>query len=258
MSRYLLAAVSALAMAGHAHAFTYFSVGAITGTSHGDPGPAPGQTTVVTFDKGTASGVLPGAGVTTTVAPGITETVTGAVGLYKGNAYIGGSQVAAAPTGDTTQYEAIGPGGTVTLDFTGYEKTHTVNSLSLYIGSVDKYNTIIFFNKVGGKIATITGAQLPGSNGDQGASITNRRAYFSFGPLTHFASVEFLSSGVAFEYDTIAVGPARYDNMLSGATPLFAPAPMSSVPEPAAWAAMLVGFSLVGFALRRRPKLMSA
>jgi len=252
MLRFLLASAGLLAMAGQAHAFSYFSVGAVTGPSHGDPGHSLGQTTVVTFDNGAASGILPAAGVATAIAPGVTETITGDVGLYTGNAFVGGSQVAAAPAGDTSQYEAIGAGGEAIFNFTGYEETHQVNSLSVYLGSVDAYNTIIFLNRSGGTIATITGAQLPASNGDQGAATTNRRAYFTFAPSDQFASVAFLSSSNAFEYDTIAVGPARFDTMLNGATPLFTPAPTSAVPEPSAWAAMLIGFSLVGIALRRR------
>lgn len=259
MLKILLTAASVLALAGPASAFTYFSVGALTGPSHGDPGPARGQKTIITFDAGSKSGVLPKAGVTTTVAKGVTETVTGDVGLYTGNTFVGGRQIAAAPAGDTTQYEALGPGGMAIFDFSGYEKTHTINSLSLYIGSVDPWNTLVFFNKSGGKIATITGAHLPSTSGDQGASITNRRAYFAFGPRDHFASLELFSTGIAFEYDNIAVGPARYDMFRNGDTPLSAPDwVQTGVPEPSAWAAMLAGFVSVGFALRRRAKSIVA
>src|ERR1019366_6233499 len=52
------------------------------------------------------------------------------------------------------------------------------------------------------------------------------------------------TSGVAFEYDSIAVGAAKFDNVQMGATPFDTPAPTSIVPEPSAWAVMLVGFSM--------------
>jgi hypothetical protein len=240
MSRLLLPIAAALALAGQAHAFTNTSTGPLTGPAPGDPGPSGGQVTVITFDPGALSGVLPIPGVATSIGDGITETVTGPVGLYTGNAYAGGSQVAAVPAGDQTQYEAIGTGGTATFDFAGYETTHTINSLSVYLGSIDPYNTITFLNASDGIIATLTGADFPADTGGQTASITNRRADFTFTPGDDFTSIEFSSSGVAFEYDTIAVGP----------TP-------TSVPEPATWVVMLVGVGLVGGARRQAARRVS-
>ncbi|MBV8594077.1 MAG: hypothetical protein JOZ27_07250, partial [Caulobacteraceae bacterium] len=98
------AAVTALtlAVAGPSHAFGYFTLGATSGPSPGDPGVGPGENVVVSFDGPNA--------------PGVTETDSGSVGLWTGLT----PNVAAPPTGDTTQYEAIQPGGAAVFDFSGY------------------------------------------------------------------------------------------------------------------------------------------
>lgn len=233
----ILYAVSAAAIlaAGPASAFTFFSVGATTGAAPGDPGLGKHETAVVTFDAPPAAGVI--------------NTTTGTVGLYQGT-----SSVAAAPAGDTSVYQSVGTGGTSTFNFLGYEATKPVNSVSIYIGSVDTYNYIDILNKNLNVIGTISGSQLPGNNGDQGASITNRRVYISFVPSDNFGGLTFRSNAVAFEYDTIAASPVSYPNVPNGSTPPVLPA----VPEPAAWLLMIAGFGLVGVASRRRRVTVAA
>jgi hypothetical protein len=245
LPKIIIVVAGVIALAAPAHAFTYFSEGATTGRSPGDPGASAGQTTVVTFDTGALSGTLPTAGVTTSIGDGITETISGAVGLFTGST----RRIAANPTGDTTQYEAVEKNGSATFNFAGYEKTHTINSLSVYLGSIDSYNKLTFLNAQGGVIATVAGNELPADNGDQGASITNRRVFFTFAPSEEFTSVVFSSSGYSLEYDSIAVGEAKF-NYANGATPETA-AP-TSVPEPASWALTLAGFGVAGAGLRRR------
>ena len=190
--------VAAAVAAAPASAFTFFSIGATTGPGPGDPGLGPNATSVVTFDASNAAGV--------------TDTTTGNVALYTGTT----PGVAAAPVGDTTTYQAIGTGGTSTFDFTGLEATKAVNSVSVYVGSVDTYNYIDVLNKNLQVIGTISGSQLPGNNGDQGASITNRRLYISFTPSDNFGGLTFRSSGVAFEYDTIGASSVAYSERADG------------------------------------------
>ena len=167
------------------------------------------------------------------------------MGLYTGSV----SNVAAAPAGDTTKYEAIGNGGEAIFNFGGYLTSHTVNTVSIYLGSIDAYNTIYVLNKQDVAIGEITGADLPAASGDQGASITNRRLYITnLGP--DFGGLAFASSGVAFEFDTIGATAATWSPNTPNTVPTLPPP--SSVPEPATWALMLAGFGLMGVALRRR------
>ena len=81
---------------------------------------------------------------------------------------------------------------------------------------------------------------MPGSNfinpanGDQIAAGTNGRFTVTGTAGELFTSVTFSSTGNSFEVDNLAVGGA--------------------VPEPATWAMMIVGFGLVGGAMRRSRK----
>ena len=235
--------VAAVALASPADAMTYFSVGAASFAKGGqDTGVPTGLTPVVTFDAATAAGIV--------------ETDTGPVGIYAGHGFANGHMVAARPAGDKTAYEAVGAGGSATFDFSGYLKTHKIETVSVYWGSIDSYNTLEILNKRGGLIGSITGSQLPAANGDQGASITNRRVFISLARSDHFGALRFLSSGVAFEYDNIGAGPAVFNAPNGGVfdvTPsVLSGRGSSAVPEPAVWALMLTGLGLAGAALRRR------
>lgn len=231
----LALATAAAVVAVPASAFTFFSIGATTGASPGDPGLGAYEIPVATFDASPAAGIV--------------DTTTGDVALHSGTT--GG--VAAAPAGDTSVYQAIGTGGTSTFDFTGLEATMAVNSVSVYVGSVDTYNYIDVLDKNLQVIGTISGSQLPGNNGDQGASITNRRVYISFTPSDNFGGLTFRSDGVAFEYDTLAASSKSYPGVPNGGV-----LPVLSVPEPAAWALMVAGFALTGAASRRRSIVVAA
>jgi hypothetical protein len=232
-----LAAAAALGLAGSANAFTYFTLGATTGPAPGDPGISTYETSVVTFDAPNAAGV--------------TETDSGTVGVYTGNV----SNVAAAPAGDTSKYEAIGTGGEAIFNFDGYLANHTVNTVSVYLGSIDTYNTIYILNKQDVAIGEITGSELPASSGDQGASVTNRRLYIS-NLGSDFGGLAFTASAVAFEFDTIGATAADW-SPTTPLTPGTLPPP-SSVPEPATWALLLTGVGLMGATFRRRPRLARA
>lgn len=192
------AAIAALALsAGSANA-------AVTWTSSAFDAPIAGnETMVVTFD-----------------APNAPGYIIGGNGVGTGNL----SPLAANPAGDLTQYGYVVGGGTATL------LTPLLNTLSLYIGSLDDYNTITF--KSGGSVVgSFNGLQLQvPANGDQGAANTNRRFYFNFGSDS-VDEIVFQSSQNSFEFDNIAT---------------------SAVPEPGVWALMIAGFGMMGAALRRR------
>ncbi len=202
MKMRIAAAMVALAMATGASAVTFSST-----AGSPDPGPAAGQTTVFDFN-------------------GPTPELSGSYSLVTGSV----SGVYAAPAGDATQYAVVpmaGKGnGVATLDFSAYSN---VKSLSFYWGSIDTYNTVEFLSG-GTSIFSLNGSMLPPANGDQGAGLTNRRVYFTFGPGESFDAIRFTSDSVAFEFDDVAIG----------------------VPEPASWAMMILGFGMVGFAARRR------
>lgn len=202
MKRQIAVAMMSFALATGANAVTVSSTAGAP-----DPGPAPGQTIVFDFNSPTPE-------------------LTGSFSLVTGSV----SGVYAAPAGDATQYAVVpmaGQGlGVANLDVSALG---TIKTLSFYWGSIDRYNTVEFFNGATSVFA-LNGSMLPPANGDQGAGLTNRRVYFTFGPGEAFDSIRFTSDAVAFEFDDIAVG----------------------VPEPASWAMMILGFGMVGYAARRR------
>ncbi|QMW23622.1 Npun_F0296 family exosortase-dependent surface protein [Sandaracinobacteroides saxicola] len=196
-----VAAVAALLAAGSAQAVVSFTSIAF------DVAPGAGETVVLDFESAT-----PPAGY----------TITGAnFGYYTGTT--GG--IAAAPAQDDTQYLAVLGGGSATITL-----PTAIKSFSLYIGSIDAYNSITF-NGTGGYTQTLTGADLTATpNGDQGAAATNRRYFFDFGG-DRVTSITLSSEANSFEVDNLAT---------------------AVVPEPATWAMFILGFGLVGSAVRRR------
>ncbi len=192
----LLLAAAALAAAASANAAV-----SITSAAY-DADLAAGEHLVVTFDAPHAAGY----------------TFTG------GATQIGTTSNAAAPYGDTTAFAYVVGGSSATLT------TPLLKSFSIYIGSVDSYNSITF-KGANGYSETVTGSDLVAlANGDQSSAGTNRRFYFDFG-TDRVNEVIFSSSSNSFEFDNIAAG---------------------AVPEPATWAMLLVGFGFVGLSLRRR------
>ena len=136
----------------------------------------------------------------------------------------------AAPANDATNFAAAEPGTDAVFSVKpGLELT----SLSFYLGSLDNYNTLTFFNG-GTLVQSFTGNQLTipnPANGNQTAGDTNRRYFFTFGAADGVNKVVFSSSAPAFEFDTLA-------------------AAISAVPEPQTWAMMILGFGFIGFMLR--------
>lgn len=143
-----------------------------------------------------------------------------------------------ATTRDTSQYLSVQKGQTATLD------TPLLSAISFYIGSLDGYNSFTF-RLANGTTEVVTGAildALPGTqaNGDQTAFTTNGRLTFSFDSAID--SIDFGSGNNSLEISDIGAISA-----------------VGLVPEPAAWAMMLLGFGGMGALLRRRrPAMVTA
>ncbi len=217
MKRMLLGLTASFIVASAAQAVS------VTGTFGApDPGPAPGQTLVVTFDGPNAAGYTWSGGLATSPV-----SISGA----------------AMP--------AVGPGGTASAF--GYVSsainpnsatlsTPNLSSISFYWGSIDTYNFVDVLGAGGATIFSIAGGQLPPSNGNQGLPSTNRRVNFVAGAGEVITGLRLSSTGVAFEFDNFA------------ATEVLDPGG-GAVPEPATWAMLLAGFGLVGVSARRRRTL---
>ncbi|UAJ09717.1 Npun_F0296 family exosortase-dependent surface protein [Glacieibacterium megasporae] len=195
----LLLFASAVALAGSAQALTITS-------SPLDVAPAAGETVVFDFNGG---------------APATGYSYTGGT-IFPTSV----ANVAAAPAGDETPFLAIQGGESATFTF-----AHAIKSFSIYIGSVDSYNSLQFTGP-GYDSGKFSASVLPGGdNGNQTAGDTNRRYFFSFGPGQSVKTVTLSSSQNSFELDNIAV---------------------ANVPEPSTWVMLVGGFGLVGFARRRK------
>ena len=199
----IMTAMVALLSTAAANAVTFNSAAGAP-----DPGPAAGQTVVVNFDAPNAAGYNWTAGTISTA--------------------LGSTGNAATPAGDVTTYgyvsSAVAP-AFATLS------TPNLRSISFYWGSVDAYNSLDVLGAGGSLLTTITGAMMPADSGDQFIPGTNRRIFITAGLGQVITGLTFRSSGVAYEFDTIAA---------------------SAVPEPQSWALLLAGFGMVGIAARRR------
>lgn len=127
---------------------------------------------------------------------------------------------------DGSRYLSVQAGGLATLQSAaGYL------SVSVFVGSIDTFNTVQVLNTVGAVIGTFTGTDFTATaNGDQSLPSTNRRVTFFASAAETIGGIRFLSSGNSFEVDNVVF----------------------AVPEPATWLLMIVGFALVGQAMRVR------
>ena len=157
---------------------------------------------------------------------------------YNGQVHVGTvANFWAAPANDTSHYGIatdIGPihDATFTIQ-SGFELT----SFSAYLGSLDDYNSISFLSN-GSTVQTYSGNQLAqfaaGHNADHSTTSgdSNARFFFTFDAADDITQVLFHSNGRAFEFDN------------------FAASFISTVPEPATWAMMILGFGFIGFMMR--------
>ena len=138
------------------------------------------------------------------------------------------------------------PTSVVTIDFTGWlanQSFSSVQSLSLYWGSMDSYQWLEVLDRDGGVLGTIMGSDVasPTANGDQGAAGTNRIVNLAFNGAdgAAFAGLRFNSTQAAFEFDDIAIQGISRAN--------------TTVPEPSTYALMAAGLAgLFGVARRRK------
>ena len=136
-----------------------------------------------------------------------------------------------APTGDTTPYLAVLGGGNASLSFAMPAK-----SFSFDYSTVDTYNTLTI-NYTGGGSQSFTGTQILGglpTGVTSGSIIVN-------GNGQTISSITLATSSNSFEVDNFATS-----------------AGLGTVPEPQAWALMVVGFGLVGFSARNRRASVAA
>ncbi|WP_293352246.1 PEPxxWA-CTERM sorting domain-containing protein [Phenylobacterium sp.] len=183
--------------------------------------PNAGETLVTDFEGG------PTLGDVTFLLPGYTLSGDGL--LFTGSVYgVSAAPATSATTKDTTQYLTLQRGDMVTLD------TPLLKSISFYIGSLDRFNSFTF-HLADGTTEVVTGAilaALPGmdANGSQTGFTSNGRLTFTFD--SSIDGIDFASGGNSLEIGDIAA--------------------VSAVPEPAAWAMMILGFGGVGGLVRKR------
>ena len=120
---------------------------------------------------------------------------------------------------------------TIAQTVTGFD------TVSFFIGSIDGFNTVNILSTTGTILATITGAQMAMSpNGNQELPQTNRRVTFTRSAgEAQVGGIGFVSSTNSLEVDNLVF----------------------TVPEPSTWALMIVGFGMVGFAMRSRRRRTS-
>lgn len=162
--------------------------------------------------------------------------LTGDAELFTGSQVgVSAAPGTSASTRDTTQYLSVQGGQMASLD------TPLLSKISFYVGSLDGWNSFTF-HLADGTTQVVTGATLdalPGmdANGSWNAFTTNGRLTFSFDSAID--RVDFAAGNNSLELSDI------------GAVALL-------VPEPAAWAMMVLGFGGVGGLLRRRRVSMLA
>lgn len=172
----------------------------------------------------------PPPGLTTVVtfdapsAPGISNSTTGSV--FTGTGSVSGQYAAPAGTPVGGKYQAVQGGATSTFTFAS-----PLGKFSLYWGSIDTYNTLEFLNAANTVVGSFTGASFPPAAGNQVLANSNRRITFGFTGAEAVTKVRFKSGSNAFEYDTLAI---------------------AGIPEPTTWAMMILGFGLIGGAMRSR------
>ena len=198
----LLGSVMALALIGTAHASVTLS------STPYEQAPPSGQTLIDTFDSPIAAGYTFTGG----------EVETGSL-----------SGVYAAPAGDATSYVAVQQELSALLT-----SSKALSALSLYVGSLDAYNTISFLRD-GLLVESFSGSSIvPNADGDQNGGATNRLLDFDLNG-SGVNQVQFTSSQPALEFDNIAA---------------------SAVPEPSVWTLMIAGIGGIGLMLRGTRRAM--
>lgn len=193
-------------------------------------GSAQAATFVTTFNGG--SGALP-TGSTVVQDFG---SMSGSIGP---NAYAvtGSNNLAFRPAyGSTGSFGAVLDGGSYAFTLP------TASSVfSFVLGSLDAFNYLTL-NFSDGLSTTLMGGAIVGSptlfdSGNRTDAQTNGVVSYTVGGGATVTSAVFASKGGnSFEFDNLATGGIA-----------------AAVPEPATWGMMILGFGLMGAAMRRRP-----
>ena len=128
---------------------------------------------------------------------------------------------------DPTRYASVQSGSTSTFSVLGGAY---LTDFSFYMGSPDTYNHVTF-NYIGGS-QTLDGVNIWGGPNFGGDRTKGFRVYYDFGGAKVTSIVFSTETTNAFEFDGLAG--------------------TLSVPEPATWAMMIMGFGAAGAMLRRR------
>jgi len=191
LSKLVLAAVALGALTTTASAVTIVNGSVTLANEAGlstNPSPAAGETLVWNFNQ---------------VVNPIEDTTHFS---FTGDTFFGNHpNVAAPPAGGLSRYGAAEPG---TDAIFSANAGVVMTSLSINLGSLDKYNTLEFFsgNTLMGTFngATLASALLGVANGNQTSDLTNGRFYFTFNASDDINKLVFTSTTPAFEFDNIA------------------------------------------------------
>lgn len=151
------------------------------------------------------------------------------------HAYPGNPSTDAEPPGDQSAFESVEGNSS---SFTVTDLNGALTEISFYMGSPDSYNGLSLTVNGGLGPIVLHGSDIWGGpsanpgNGDQNAGFL---VTYTFSPNT-VKSLTFSSTQNSFEFDN-----------LSGV----------SVPEPASWALMIMGFGAAGAMMRRRKALVA-
>jgi hypothetical protein len=136
--------------------------------------------------------------------------------------------------GSTGNFAAVLDGGSYSANF-GPSST-----FSFVIGSLDTFNTLTLRYADGTSSIFNGGAIINDPSFDNG----NRTSTETNGVVTYRVTSGALLTGVTF--GSSGGNSFEFDNLAASA---------AAVPEPAAWGMMILGFGLVGGAMRRRPSV---
>ncbi|MGZ3276149.1 MAG: PEPxxWA-CTERM sorting domain-containing protein [Caulobacteraceae bacterium] len=191
------------------------SAAVVTGFTPDGASPAGGYTVIDNFN--TAAGLY---------------NATGA-GYLLTTAHDGNGAPPANSTPYDTSYLSVLGGGAVSINF-GALTSKPVNAFEFDWGSIDSYNTLIIHSSIG-DVTIIPGSlSFPNAaNGDQIAAGTNGLFRVTGNAGETFSGLTLRSGSNSFEIDNLAV---------------------AGVPEPAAWAMMIMGMGSLGVAMRNRRK----
>lgn len=227
------AAIGLLA-AGPAFAATTITSEAANGTNQL---PVPGATVNMTFDQeaGTAFEAASKGLIATFSGPSASRTIVTPNGTTPYGAY------AYSPNPyDGNGYFAVGaaPSALTLAGMSG----QLFSSISFFVGTLDNYNLVDLLDSSGNVIQSFDGTQMYNDpngaappRGDAQSSAINRRVTFTGTNGTAYNGIRFSNLGSgnqSFEFDNVSF--------------------TASVPEPATWAMMIIGFGLIGAAMRRR------